>query len=121
MQPCMGRVQKTGHFFSGFAFDPHGQAKRADLQIAQTAIQNLAEQVCGLRAVQRPRAVFAASDFFDVCAYAHGGIVGDAANTGGQRLRDGSVQRIGLAARTALAIECVRFQGSYTHANQRGD
>ena len=38
----------------------------------------MAEQVGRLRAVKRPRAVFAASDFSDVCAYTHGGIVFDA-------------------------------------------
>ncbi len=108
----MGGIQKTGHFLRGFAFDPHGQTKRADLQVAQTAVQNLAKQVGGLRAVKRPRAVFAASDFSDVCAYAHGGIVDDAVNVSGRRwnLRHPPIVIPPSRLKPRLAIQALRHR-----------
>jgi hypothetical protein len=45
----MGGVQKAGHFFGCFAFDAHGQAKRAHFQVSHGAVQHLTHEVGGLR------------------------------------------------------------------------
>jgi hypothetical protein len=78
--PGVCRVQKTGHFFCGFPLDSHGQTKGPHLQIADLTIEHLAHQVSRLSAVQRPRAVFAATDFFEVVGDAHGDAVKKAAD-----------------------------------------
>ena len=70
----MGGIQKTGHLLRSFAFDAHGQAKRANLQVGHRAVQHLAKQIGGLLARQRAGAVFAASDFLDVFANGHRGL-----------------------------------------------
>ncbi len=78
LQPCMGGIQKAGHFLRCFAFDAHGQAKRTKLQIGHRAIEHLVEQVGCLCTVQRVSAVFAAANFFfGVVANAHGVNVDD--------------------------------------------
>ena len=75
LQARSGGVQKTGHFFCRFALDAHGQAKGANLQIGHCAVQHLTEQVRRLLAVQRAGTVLAASDFLDVLANGHRGLV----------------------------------------------
>jgi hypothetical protein len=65
-------VEEAGHLLGRLALDAHGQAEGADLEVGDAAIQHLAEQVGGLGAVERPRALLAAADFLDVLADAHG-------------------------------------------------
>ena len=81
MEPLLRRIDKTGHLLWGFTFDAHGQAKRADFQVADLAIEQLPHQVGGLLAVERARAVLAPANFFDVCTDAHARIVSQARAT----------------------------------------
>jgi len=62
----------------GFAFDAHGQAKSAHLQVGHGAVQHLAHQVSGLLTRQRACAFAPAADFLDVAGNTHGQIVGQA-------------------------------------------
>ncbi len=67
----MGGVQKTGHLFRRLSLDAHGDAKRAQLQVAHLLVKDLAHQIGSLFAAKRTRAVFAASDVLDVVADSH--------------------------------------------------
>ena len=66
----LGSVQKARHLIRGFAFDAHGQAKRAHFQVGNAAVQHLAKQVGRLGAGEGTTA-----NFFDVICNAHAGIV----------------------------------------------
>ena len=71
-QPVVHGIEKTSHLFGRFPFDAHGQAERADFQVGDRAVQYLTQQVGGLRAAERARAVFTAADFLDVVTNSHG-------------------------------------------------
>ena len=81
MQSLLGRIDESGHFCWGFTFDAHGQAKGANFQIADVAIEQLPHQVGRLLAAERTRTILAPANFFDVCTDAHGRIVSQARAT----------------------------------------
>jgi hypothetical protein len=45
VQPRVGGIEEAGHLLGRLALDAHGQAERADLEVADGAVQQLAEQV----------------------------------------------------------------------------
>ena len=65
-------IEKAQHFIHAFAFDAHGHAKGAHLQIAHLAIEQLPEQVGRLLTRQRACAAHAATNFLDVLTDSHG-------------------------------------------------
>ena len=67
----MGGIQEPGHLRRGLALDAHGQAKGANFQVGDTAIEHLPEQIGRLFSREGARAVLTASDFFDVVANTH--------------------------------------------------
>ena len=81
MEPLLRRIDETGHLLWGFTFDAHGQAKRADFQVADLAIEHLPHQVGRLLAIERSRAILAPANFFDVYTDAHAWIVSQARAT----------------------------------------
>ncbi len=72
----MHGVEEAAHLFGGLALDAHGDAEGADFQIRGLAVEHLAQQVGGLRAVYGLGAACAAADFLDVLADAHVGLAG---------------------------------------------
>jgi len=77
LQPGLGGIQQTRHFLGRFALDAHGQAERANFQIAQLSVEQLPHEICGLFAGERTRALLAAADVFEIGGDAHGRIVRD--------------------------------------------
>ena len=75
LQPRVGGVEEAGHLLGRLALDAHREAERADLEVAHGAIEQLPEQVTGLRTVERTRALLAAADVLDVMADPHAAIV----------------------------------------------
>jgi hypothetical protein len=66
-------VEETGHLLRRLALDAHGEAETTDFKVGHAAVEHLAQQVGGRLALQRTRAVFAATDVLDVVADAHVG------------------------------------------------
>ena len=70
-QTLLGGVEKACQLFGAFALETHGNAKAAQLQITDLAVQHLPHQIAGLGPRKRARALGAATDFLDVVADAH--------------------------------------------------
>ena len=71
-------IEETGHFLRRLALDAHREAEGAEFELADAAVEQLAEQVGGLRAVERAGAVLAAPDFLEIVTDCHGAIFRDA-------------------------------------------
>ena len=75
LRPCgkalVRGIEKTRQFFGTFALEAHGNAKAAQLQVADLAVEHLSHQVAGLCTRQGTGSLAAAANFLDVMTDAH--------------------------------------------------
>ena len=71
-QARVGRVEEAAHLLGVSPLTRMAMQKAPISRSLTLAVEDLAEQVRGLLARERPRALLAAADFLDVLADAHG-------------------------------------------------